>query len=77
MISSLGCLPVHQKQHRHLQAARNIIQGAAEDSGTHPSTLGASQFTCPSDRPSSGIPKEMISQVEQEQGKEVEQHHTD
>uniref|UniRef100_A0A7N6A4H1 Cilia- and flagella-associated protein 91 n=1 Tax=Anabas testudineus TaxID=64144 RepID=A0A7N6A4H1_ANATE len=59
---------VHQKQHRHLQAARSIIQEAAEHSGTLSSTVEASQFTGPSDRRS--------SQVDQEQRKETEKHGT-
>ncbi|XP_044072732.1 cilia- and flagella-associated protein 91 [Siniperca chuatsi] len=67
---------VHQRQHRHLQAARSIIQGTAEHSGILPSTPGTSQSTCPSERASNRVLEEMISQVEQEQGKEEEQHHT-
>lgn len=60
-------LPVHQRQHRHLQAARNIIQGTAGPSG-------ASQSTSSSEKASNRVLEEMISQVEQ--AKETEQHHT-
>ncbi|XP_045909862.1 cilia- and flagella-associated protein 91 isoform X2 [Micropterus dolomieu] len=67
---------VHQRQHRHLQAARSIIQGTAEHSGILPSTLGASRSIFPSERASNRVLKEMISQVEQKQGKEAEQYHT-
>ncbi|XP_031725295.1 cilia- and flagella-associated protein 91 [Anarrhichthys ocellatus] len=63
---------VHQRQHRHLQAARSIIQGAAEHSGILPSTLLSTQLTCPSERASNRVLEEMISQVEQEKGKETE-----
>lgn len=66
LISSLCCLPVHQKQHRHLQAARSVIQEAAECSGSLSGTVEASQFTCPSDRASNEILKERISEVDQE-----------
>ncbi|XP_051259441.1 cilia- and flagella-associated protein 91 [Dicentrarchus labrax] len=58
---------VHQRQHRHLQAAHNIIQGTAEHSGAPRSTLGASQSTCPSERASNRLLEEMSL---------VEQHHT-
>ncbi|XP_037646327.1 cilia- and flagella-associated protein 91 isoform X1 [Sebastes umbrosus] len=40
---------VHQRQHRHLKAARSIIQGPAEHYGIPPSIQGASQLTCPSE----------------------------
>ncbi|XP_073329946.1 cilia- and flagella-associated protein 91 isoform X2 [Pagrus major] len=43
---------VHQRQHRHLQAAQSIIQGAADHSGILPSTVEASQSTCPAERAS-------------------------
>ncbi|KAK9537745.1 hypothetical protein VZT92_005331 [Zoarces viviparus] len=62
---------VHQRQHRHLQAARSIIEGAAEHSGIL-STLMSSQLTCPSERASNWVLEEMISQVEQQKGKETE-----
>ncbi|XP_070771194.1 cilia- and flagella-associated protein 91 [Enoplosus armatus] len=65
---------VHQRQHRHLQAARSIIQGSAEPSRILRSTLGASQSTCLSLRASNRVLEEMFNQVEQ--GKEAEQHHT-
>ncbi|XP_029314996.1 cilia- and flagella-associated protein 91 isoform X2 [Cottoperca gobio] len=39
---------VHQRQHRHLQAARSVIQSTAEHSGILPSTLEASLLTGPS-----------------------------
>ncbi|TDH06784.1 hypothetical protein EPR50_G00117100 [Perca flavescens] len=65
---------VLQRQHRHLQAARSIIHGTAEHSEILPSTLEAPQLTCPSERASNRV-LEMISQVEQEKGKETEQHH--
>ncbi|XP_040004302.1 cilia- and flagella-associated protein 91 isoform X2 [Xiphias gladius] len=64
---------VHLRQHRHLEAARHIIHGTAEHSGIVPSTLEASQLTCPSERASNQVLEEMISQVEQEQRKEAEQ----
>nr|XP_020465219.1 protein MAATS1 [Monopterus albus]XP_020465222.1 protein MAATS1 [Monopterus albus] len=67
---------VHQRQQRHLQAARSIVRGTSEHSGALPSSVGASQLTCPSERASNRILKEMISQGEQEHGKETEQHHT-
>uniref|UniRef100_A0A3B5B9X6 Cilia- and flagella-associated protein 91 n=1 Tax=Stegastes partitus TaxID=144197 RepID=A0A3B5B9X6_9TELE len=65
---------VYQKQHRHLQAARIIIQGTAKPSEILPSTPGTSQLTCPGIKASRHVVEEMISQVEQR--KEVEQHHT-
>ncbi|KAG8000601.1 Cilia-and flagella-associated protein 91 [Nibea albiflora] len=65
---------VHQRQHRHFQAARSIIQGAAEHSGILPSTPGASESPCPSERASDRVVEETFSQVEQEQRKEAEQH---
>ncbi|KAM6978410.1 cilia- and flagella-associated protein 91 [Tautogolabrus adspersus] len=67
---------VHQRQLRHLQAARSLIQGTAEHSGFLPSIQGASQLTCPSERASNQILEEMIHQVETEQGKEEKQEHT-
>ncbi|XP_059199054.1 cilia- and flagella-associated protein 91 [Centropristis striata] len=54
---------VHQRQHRHLQAVRSITQGTSE---VLPSTLVASQFTCPSERASNQVLEEMISKVEPE-----------
>ncbi|XP_067459853.1 cilia- and flagella-associated protein 91 [Thunnus thynnus] len=63
---------VHQRQHRHLRAAHSIIQGTAEPPRNLPSTPGASQSTCPSERASNKILEETIGQVEQEQGKEAE-----
>ncbi|KAM7407243.1 hypothetical protein PAMA_003122 [Pampus argenteus] len=64
---------VHQRQQRHLQAARSIIQGPAEPAGILPSTPGASQLTFPPER-ASKLPEEMISHVGQDQAKEAEQH---
>ncbi|KAM7380373.1 hypothetical protein PAMP_003675 [Pampus punctatissimus] len=64
---------VHQRQHRHLQAARSIIQGTAEPAGILPSNPGASQLTFPRER-APKLLEEMISHVGQEQGKEAEQH---
>ncbi|XP_047455956.1 cilia- and flagella-associated protein 91 [Mugil cephalus] len=61
---------VHQSQHRHLQAARGIVQGAAKPSGVLPSTPGASQVTCPSEKASSQVLEEKIGQ--REKGKEGE-----
>lgn len=66
---------VHQRQRRHLQAARSIIQGTAE-SETLPNSLGASQLTCPSERAANRVLEETFGRVEQEQGKEAEQHHS-
>ncbi|KAL6100955.1 cfap91 [Pungitius sinensis] len=43
---------VHQRQLRHLQAARSIIQGTAECSGTLPNSPGTSLLTGPSERSS-------------------------
>ncbi|XP_037344216.2 cilia- and flagella-associated protein 91 isoform X2 [Pungitius pungitius] len=43
---------VHQRQLRHLQAARSIIQGAAECSGILPNSPGTSLLTGPSERSS-------------------------
>ncbi|KAK5861123.1 hypothetical protein PBY51_022542 [Eleginops maclovinus] len=63
---------VHQRQHRHLQATRSIIQGTVEHSGILPLTLGASQYTCPSERASNRVLEEMLGQAEQEKGKETE-----
>ncbi|XP_065817910.1 cilia- and flagella-associated protein 91 [Labrus bergylta] len=68
---------VHQRQLRHLQAARSLIQGTAEHSGFLPSIQGASQLTCPSERASNQILEEMIHRVEPEQGKEEKQEHTE
>ncbi|KAM8749428.1 cilia- and flagella-associated protein 91 isoform 1-T1 [Acanthopagrus schlegelii] len=67
---------VHQRQHRHLQAAQSIIQRAADHSGILPGAVEASQSTCPAETASTGLLEELINQVEQEQGKEVELHHT-
>ncbi|KAI3356327.1 hypothetical protein L3Q82_017549, partial [Scortum barcoo] len=67
---------VHQRQRRHLQAARSIIHGTAEHSGILPNTLEGSQFTCSSARASNRVLEETIGQGEQEQGKEEEQHRT-
>uniref|UniRef100_A0A671W4K8 Cilia- and flagella-associated protein 91 n=1 Tax=Sparus aurata TaxID=8175 RepID=A0A671W4K8_SPAAU len=67
---------VHQRQHRHLQAAQSIIQGAADHSGILPGAVEASQSTCPAERASTRLLEEIINQVEQEQGKEAEPHHT-
>ncbi|XP_042351125.1 cilia- and flagella-associated protein 91 [Plectropomus leopardus] len=57
---------VHQRQHRHLQAARSIIQGTAEHSEILPSPLGAAQLTCPTERASNRVLKDTISQGQQE-----------
>ncbi|XP_028991921.1 cilia- and flagella-associated protein 91 [Betta splendens] len=70
---------VHQRQRRHLLAARSIIQGTAED------PEAPSQVTSASDRPHSRMLKEAMSQEEQEQQEqeqqelelEAEQQHTD
>ncbi|XP_034549653.1 cilia- and flagella-associated protein 91 [Notolabrus celidotus] len=61
---------VHQRQLRHLQAARSIIQGPAEHSGFLPSIQEASLLTCPSERASNQILEGMIHQVEPEQREE-------
>lgn len=66
----LFSLLVHQRQLRHLQAARSIIQNTAEHSGFLPSVQGASEFNCPSERASKQILKEMINQVEPKQKEE-------
>ncbi|XP_029386659.1 cilia- and flagella-associated protein 91 [Echeneis naucrates] len=54
---------VHKRQRRHLQAAHSIIHGTAENSGMLPST----QSTCPSEKASNHVLKEMISQNQPEQ----------
>ncbi|KAK1902510.1 Cilia- and flagella-associated protein 91 [Dissostichus eleginoides] len=63
---------VHQRQHRHLQATRSIIQGTAEHSGILPITLGASQSSCPSERASNRVLEEVLGPAEQEKGKQTE-----
>ncbi|KAF3843154.1 hypothetical protein F7725_002003 [Dissostichus mawsoni] len=63
---------VHQRQHRHLQATRSIIQGTAEHSGILPITLGASQSSCPSERASNRVLEEVLGPAEQEKGKHTE-----
>lgn len=63
---------VHQKQHRHLQAARNIIQGTSNAAELLNSTLEASKFTCPGIKASCQVLEETMSQPLQ--GKEAEQH---
>ncbi|TNN59291.1 Protein MAATS1 [Liparis tanakae] len=60
---------VHQRQHRHLQAARSVVEGSAERSGILPSIPRTLQLTCPSERASDRVLEEMIGQVEQEKGK--------
>ncbi|XP_070694504.1 cilia- and flagella-associated protein 91 [Pempheris klunzingeri] len=62
---------VHQRQHRHLEAARRIIEGTAERSGVLPSVQAASQSTSPGEKASNRVLEEMINQVEQEEGKET------
>ncbi|XP_069569766.1 cilia- and flagella-associated protein 91 [Brachyistius frenatus] len=62
---------VRHKQHRHLLAARSIIQGTAKPSGILP---GVSQSPGPSEKASSPLPEETISRVEE--GKEAEQSHS-
>ncbi|XP_028249364.1 cilia- and flagella-associated protein 91 isoform X2 [Parambassis ranga] len=62
---------VHQKQQRHLLAARSVIQGTTESAEIPSSTEGASQKISPSKE----APEEMFSQVEP--GNEAEQQHTD
>ncbi|XP_041663807.1 cilia- and flagella-associated protein 91 isoform X2 [Cheilinus undulatus] len=57
---------VQQKQLRHLQAARSIIQGTSENSGFLLSVQGGSQMTCPSERAANQVIEEMINQDEQE-----------
>uniref|UniRef100_A0A3Q4GYR1 Cilia- and flagella-associated protein 91 n=1 Tax=Neolamprologus brichardi TaxID=32507 RepID=A0A3Q4GYR1_NEOBR len=63
---------VHQKQHRHLQAARNIIQGTSNAPELLNSTLEASKITCPGIKASCQVLEETMSQPLQ--GKEAEQH---
>ncbi|KAI4805531.1 hypothetical protein KUCAC02_010136 [Chaenocephalus aceratus] len=63
---------VHQRQHRHLQATRSIIQGTAEHSGIRPITLGASQSSCPSERASNRVLEEVLGPAEQEKGKQTD-----
>ncbi|XP_026151507.1 cilia- and flagella-associated protein 91 [Mastacembelus armatus] len=65
---------VHQRQQSHLKAARSIIQGTAEYSGTLPSSLQEPEITAPSEKISSRVPKETISEEEQERGSEAEHH---
>ncbi|KAM9341994.1 cilia- and flagella-associated protein 91 [Pholidichthys leucotaenia] len=65
---------VHQKQHRHLKAARNIIQGTATPPGSPSSTLRASQTPCPGIKASTQVLEEMTSQGSQET--KAEQDHT-
>lgn len=67
-------LSVHRRQQRNLQAAQSIIHGTIEESGVRTSTLGASQSTSPDESASNQVPQEMISQEEQEQGREKERH---
>lgn len=74
MLKVVVCLcvavPVHQRQQRHLRAARSIIHGTADHSGVLPSTLGASQSTCPSETAS----KQVLDELTSQQGKDKEQH---
>ncbi|KAF7658881.1 hypothetical protein LDENG_00005610 [Lucifuga dentata] len=59
---------VHQKQHKHVQAARQIIQG-----GETPSDIPAGPLvTSPSDRDSSKVPE--TTQQDQERKSTTEQH---
>lgn len=53
---------VHQRQQKHLQAARSIIQEAVEHAGNHPRS---SQISCPSEGASSQDRR--ISHVDEEQ----------
>uniref|UniRef100_A0A3Q3M553 Cilia- and flagella-associated protein 91 n=1 Tax=Mastacembelus armatus TaxID=205130 RepID=A0A3Q3M553_9TELE len=62
---------VHQRQQSHLKAARSIIQGTAEYSGTLPSSLQEPEITAPSEKISSRVPKETISEEEQERGMDL------
>ncbi|XP_074530428.1 cilia- and flagella-associated protein 91 isoform X2 [Halichoeres trimaculatus] len=61
---------VHQRQLRHLQAARSIIQNTAEHSGFLPSIKEASDFNCPSERASKRILEELFHQAEPKQKEE-------
>ncbi|CAJ1079554.1 cilia- and flagella-associated protein 91 [Xyrichtys novacula] len=61
---------VHQRQLRHLKAARSIIQGTAEHSGFLPSIQGASAVTCLSEKAANQVFEETIHQEEQEQRKD-------
>lgn len=56
---------VHQRQQRHLQAARDIIQERVEHAGNHPGGLGSSQLSGPSEGASSQDRR--ISRVDEEQ----------
>lgn len=56
---------VHQRQQRHLQAAREIIQETVEHAGNHPGSLGSSQISDPSEGASSQDRR--ISHVDEEQ----------
>lgn len=56
---------VHQRQQRHLQAARDIIQETVEHAGNHPSSLGSSQVCGPCEGASSQDRR--ISHVDEEQ----------
>lgn len=58
------CL-VHQRQQRHLQAARDIIQERVEHAGSHPGSRGSSQISGPSEGASSQDRR--ISRVDEEQ----------
>ncbi|KAM9343962.1 cilia- and flagella-associated protein 91-like [Pholidichthys leucotaenia] len=53
---------VHQKQHKHLAAARNIIQGTAHPPEIPSSTLRASQTPCAGIIASTRVLEEMTSQ---------------
>eukprot|EP00066_Takifugu_rubripes_P017751 XP_011607017.1 PREDICTED: protein MAATS1-like [Takifugu rubripes] len=55
---------VHQRQQRHLQAARDIIQERVEHAGNHPGSLGSSQLSGPSEGASSQDRR--ISRVDEE-----------
>lgn len=56
---------VHQRQQRHLQAAREIIQETVEHAGNHPGSLGSSQISGPSEGASSQDGR--VSHVDEEQ----------
>lgn len=71
LLSLCDTLLVHQKQQRHLLAARSIIQETTESAGIPSSPVGDSQKISPSKE----APEETLSQVES--GKEAEQQHTD
>lgn len=53
---------VHQRQQRHLQAARDIIQETVEHAGNHPRRLSSSQVS-----EGASSQDSRISQVEEEQ----------